>query len=239
MVITIVVDHPLDVPLSPAHLLFFLAFPFPFEPVLHLKARAKVRGLALKGDFIDRLLLVISRFFVLFYRCSQIGKVAQRLVPALLGTVCSRLLPLLALLLSEACEGESALGPLLSFLLRHLLHKTPHRVVLKCLLVLPSQDTYQFLPYYHQYTMLLALLGKTLYSSNAVLPTGYPEGPTQLKNISRGIVNLFRGAKHIVEVEGRKRLGIMRCWERFAIYAACLIPVTSFQTWNRFCKVAR
>src|SRR5437899_1274901 len=46
MVITIVVDHPLDVPLSPAHLLFFLAFPFPFEPALHLKARAKVRGLA-------------------------------------------------------------------------------------------------------------------------------------------------------------------------------------------------
>ena len=185
MVITIVVDHPLDVPLSPAHLLFFLAFLFPFEPALHPKARAKARGLALKGDLIDRLLLVISRFFVLFYRCSQIGKVAQRLVPALLGTVCSRLLPLLALLLSEACEGESALGPLLSFLLRHLLHKTPHRVVLKCLLVLPSQDTYQFLPYYHQYTMLLALLGKTLYSSNAVLPTGYPEGPTQLKNIRR------------------------------------------------------
>src|SRR5438067_7364436 len=64
MVITILVDHPLDVPLSPAHLLFFLAFPFPFEPALHPKARAKVRGLALKGDFIDRLLLVAKRFVV-------------------------------------------------------------------------------------------------------------------------------------------------------------------------------
>src|SRR5260221_2859425 len=106
MVITIVVDHPLNVPLSPAHLLFFLAFPFPFEPALNPKARAKVRGLSLKGDFIDPLLLVISRFFVLFYLGSQFGKVAQRLVPALLGTVCSRLLPLLALLLSEACEAS-------------------------------------------------------------------------------------------------------------------------------------
>jgi hypothetical protein len=124
MVITIVVDHPLDVPLSPAHLLFFLAFPFPFKPALHPKARAKARGLALKGDFIDRLDLVIHRFFVLLYRCSQIGKVAQRLVPPLLGTVCSRLLPLLALLLSEARQGEPALRPLLSFLLRHLLHRT-------------------------------------------------------------------------------------------------------------------
>jgi hypothetical protein len=47
-----VVDHPLDVPLSIAHLLFFLAFPFPLEPALHTKARAKVRDLALKGDFV-------------------------------------------------------------------------------------------------------------------------------------------------------------------------------------------
>lgn len=144
MVINIVLDHPLDVPLSPVHLLFFLAFPFPFEPALHPKARAKVRGLALKGDLIDRLLLAISRFFVLFYLGSQFGKVAQRLVPALLGTVCSRLLPLLALLLSEVREGESALRPFLSFLLRHLLHRIPRRVALKRLLVLLSQDTYQF-----------------------------------------------------------------------------------------------
>src|SRR2546430_6311418 len=50
VVIAIVVDHPLDVPLGPAHLLFFLAFPFPFEPALHPKARAKAKGLALKGD---------------------------------------------------------------------------------------------------------------------------------------------------------------------------------------------
>jgi hypothetical protein len=54
MVIDIVVDHPLDVPLSPAHLSFFLAFPFPFGPALHPKAGAKVRGLALKGDFIEK-----------------------------------------------------------------------------------------------------------------------------------------------------------------------------------------
>jgi hypothetical protein len=144
MVVAIVVDHPLDMPLSPAHLLFFLAFPFPFEPALHLKARAKVKGLALKGDLIDRLLLVVSRFFVLFYRCSQIGKVAQRLVPLLPCTVCSHLLPRLPLLLSEARQGESALRALLSFLLRLLLHRTPHRVVLTCLLVLLSRDTYQF-----------------------------------------------------------------------------------------------
>jgi hypothetical protein len=55
---------------------------------------------------------------------------------------------------------------------------------------------------------------------------------------STGIVNLFIGAKHIVEVEGRKMLGTMRCWEQLVIYIACLIPVTSFQVWNRFCKVA-
>ena len=130
MVITIVVDHPLDVPLSSVHLLFFLAFAFPFEPALHPKARAKVRGLALKGDLIDRLLLVISRFVVLFYRGAQIGKVAKRLVPPLLGTICSCLLPLLALLLSEAREGESALRSMLSFLLRHLL---PEPLIVWCL----------------------------------------------------------------------------------------------------------
>jgi hypothetical protein len=124
-------DHPLDVPLGPTHLLFFLAFPFPFEPALHPKARAKVRGLALKGDLIDRLLLVVSRFCVLFYRCSKIGKVAQGLVPLALGTLCRRLLPLLTLLLSQTCEGESALRPLLSFLFRLLAHRTPHLVVLK------------------------------------------------------------------------------------------------------------
>ena len=45
-----VVDHLPDVPLSTAHLLFFLAFPFPFEPALHPKARAKVRGPALELD---------------------------------------------------------------------------------------------------------------------------------------------------------------------------------------------
>lgn len=39
MVVTIVVDHPLDLPLSPAHLLFFPAFPFPFEPALHHSGR--------------------------------------------------------------------------------------------------------------------------------------------------------------------------------------------------------
>ena len=42
MVINIVLDHPLDVTLGPAHLLFFLACPFPFEPALHPKVRAKV-----------------------------------------------------------------------------------------------------------------------------------------------------------------------------------------------------
>ena len=153
MVITIVVDHPLDVPLSPAHLLFFLAFPFPFEPALHPKARAKARGLALKGDLIDRLLIVTPHFFVFFYGCSQLGKVAQRLVPVLPCTVCSRLLPLLALLLSEARQGESALRPLLSFLLRLLPHRTSHCVALKRLLVLLSQAAYQFCGY-HQYTTL-------------------------------------------------------------------------------------
>ena len=136
MVITIVVDHPLDVPLSPADLLFFLAFPFPFEPALHPKARAKVSGLALKGDLIDRPLLAVSRFLVLFDCCSQLGKLAQRLVPALLCTSCCRFLPLLALVLSEAGQGESALRPLLSFLLRLLPHRVPRRVALKRLLVL-------------------------------------------------------------------------------------------------------
>ena len=91
MVITIVVDHPPDVPLGPAHLLFFLAFSFPFEPALHAKARAKTKGIALKADLVDRLPLVISRCFVLFKRCSQI-EMAQRFVPTLLNTVRSRLL---------------------------------------------------------------------------------------------------------------------------------------------------
>jgi hypothetical protein len=144
MVINIVLDHPPDVPLGPAHLLFFLAFPFPFEPALHPKARAKVGGLALKGDLIDRPLPVIFRFFVLLYRCSQIRKVAQRLVPPLLGTVSSRLLPLLTLLLSEARQGESALHLGHAFFLRLSFHRNPHDVVLTCLPVLLSRATYRF-----------------------------------------------------------------------------------------------
>lgn len=114
----------------------------------------KARGLAPKGGFIDRHLLVISRFFVLFYRGSLIGKMAQRLVPPLLGALCSHLLPLLALLLSKARQGQPALRPLLAFLLRLLLHRTPQRVILNFLLALPSQDTYQFYHGSPQYTIL-------------------------------------------------------------------------------------
>ena len=110
-------------------------------------------GLTLKGDLIERLLIVTPHFFVLLYGCSQLGKVAQRFVPPLPCTVGSRLLPLLALLLSEAREGKSALRPLLSFLLRLLPHRTPHCVALKRLLVLLSQAAYQFCGY-HQYTTL-------------------------------------------------------------------------------------
>ncbi len=143
VVINIVLDHPPDVPLSQAHLLFFLACPFPFEPPLHPKARAKVRGLAFKGDLIDRLLLFVSRFFVLFERCSQLGKLAQRFVPPLPTGLGSRLLPLLTFLLAEARQSEPALCALLSFLLRLLLHRTPHRVMLKRLPVLLSEDTYR------------------------------------------------------------------------------------------------
>ncbi len=41
MVITIIHYHPLDVALSPTHLVFDLSQSFPFEPPLQTKARAK------------------------------------------------------------------------------------------------------------------------------------------------------------------------------------------------------
>jgi hypothetical protein len=139
-----VVAHPLDVPLSPAHLVFFL--PFPVEPAWHTKARAQGRGLALKADFLDRLLLVASRFFVVVHPGSQLGKLAQRRVPPLLGTGCSPVVPLLALVLSQAPEGESAWRPKHASLLRLLAHRTRHGVRLACLLVLSSEDPGQVCP---------------------------------------------------------------------------------------------
>ena len=48
MVVANALNHPLDVPFGPNHLLFFPAFPLPFELALHPKARAKVSGLAFK-----------------------------------------------------------------------------------------------------------------------------------------------------------------------------------------------
>jgi hypothetical protein len=172
VVIDIVLDHPADVPLGPTHLLLFLALPFLFEPALYPKARAKVRGLALKGDLVDRPLLAVSRFLVLFDGCSQLGKLAQRFVPLVLCTSCCRLLPLLALVLSEARECESALSALLSFLLRLWLHSTPCRVVLTYLLVLREEDTHR-----HPLLAFCCPSSRSLYSGHerAVSSSGGPK----------------------------------------------------------------
>ena len=122
MIITIILDHPLDVALSPAHLVFDLSLSFPFEPPLQTKARAKQMFLPLKGDFIDRPLTAIDMYFLLVQGCSKIGKVAHGLVPLLFGALCSCALPLLPLVLSVTGEGEPALRSLLSFLFRLLAH---------------------------------------------------------------------------------------------------------------------
>ncbi len=86
--------------------------------------------LPLKGDLIDCPITVIDTFFLLVQGCSKIGKVAQGLVPLLLGALGSCLLPLLPLLLSRAGEGEPALRSLLSFLFRLLAHE--HLIFLAC-----------------------------------------------------------------------------------------------------------
>ncbi len=122
MIITIIFDHPLDVPLSPTHLVFDLSLSFPFEPPLQTKARAKQAFLPLKGDFIDCPLKAIDTSFLLVEGCSKIGKVVQGLVPLTFGALCCCVLPLLPVLLSRTGECESALRSLLSFLFRLLAH---------------------------------------------------------------------------------------------------------------------
>ncbi len=56
------------------------------------------------------------------------------------------MVPLLAVVLSQARQGESAWRPRHAFLLRLLAHGTPHGVRLVCLLVLPSEDPDQVSP---------------------------------------------------------------------------------------------
>src|SRR5262249_45436978 len=123
VIITIMFDHPLHVALSPTHLFFDPSLSFPFEPSLQTKTRAKLMVLPLKGDLINCPLTIIDTFFVLVQGCSKIGKVAHGLVPLLFSTVCCSLLPLLPLLLSRTRKCESALGSLLSFLFRLLVHE--------------------------------------------------------------------------------------------------------------------
>ncbi len=118
-------DHPLDMALSPTHLFFDLSLSFPFEPSLQTKARAKMMVLPLKGDLIDCPLTPIDIYFLLVQRCSKISKLAHGLVPLLFGTVCCCVLPLLPLLLSISSKCQSALRSLLSLLFCLLAHENP------------------------------------------------------------------------------------------------------------------
>jgi hypothetical protein len=122
VVITIIVYHPLDVPLGPTHLPLRCSCSFPFEPPLQMKARTKPMYFALKGDRIHHLPIAIASLVFLQW-CSKLGKVAQGLVPLLFGMVCCCALPMLPLLLSKTRQCQSALGSLLSFLFRLLTHE--------------------------------------------------------------------------------------------------------------------
>lgn len=148
MVITIVFYHPLHVPLGPTHLLLDLSLPFPFEPPLHTKARAKPMCFAFKGDCIHHLPLAIASLLFL-QRCSKISKLAHGLVPPLFGAMGCCLLPLLPLLLSIPSECESALRSLLSLLFCLLAHEHPLLVVGVSRWVLalcPSAETHTAAP---------------------------------------------------------------------------------------------
>ncbi len=115
VIVTIIVDHPLYVPLSPTHLLFLQSFSF--EPALEMKATSQSRDFSLKSNLIHDFRVGIDRFSALFQRCSKIGELAQGLVPLFFCTLCSCPLTLLSLLLPIVNKSKSALCSLLSFLL--------------------------------------------------------------------------------------------------------------------------
>jgi hypothetical protein len=121
MVITIIVYHPLDVPLGPTHLLLRYSCLFSFEPPLQAKARTEPMYFSFKCDCIHHLPTTLASL-VFLHCCSKIGKEAQGLVPPLFGTMGGTALPLLPKLVPETFECQSALRSLLSFLFCLLTH---------------------------------------------------------------------------------------------------------------------
>ena len=139
LVIDIVLDHPPDVPLSPAHVLLFLAFPFPFEPALHPKARAKASRLALKGDLIDRLLPFLR--VVLALLPDRQGDAASCSTADLHGgqpfVAAARVVAV------GSAPGRVGFAPVAVVSSSSFASQNPRRVALKRLLVLLSEDTYR------------------------------------------------------------------------------------------------
>ena len=116
MIITVIVDHPLHVPLCPAHVLLCETTPGPLQPALDVQTAATAMGAPLEGNHIARIGVAVCGWSALLERCSQCGELTQGLWPLVFCPLCRRRLAACPFLMLVTSERQSTLRSLLPFL---------------------------------------------------------------------------------------------------------------------------
>ncbi len=137
MIITVIFNHPLHMPLRPAHMVLFDATLGPFQPTLYLQTAAKARGALLEGHHIFKTGVAITRCSVLLECRSQRSQLPQGRLPLVFCPLCRRCLAACSFLLLVTSECQATLCALLSFLFRLCSHLFAPSIVL--LRIVPYQ----------------------------------------------------------------------------------------------------
>ena len=116
MIITVIVDHPLHVPLGPAHVLLCETVPGPLQPALDMQTAAIAMGAPLEGNHIAGIGVAVCGWSALLERCSECGELTQGLWPSVFCSLCSHRLAANSFLLLMTSERQSTLRSLLPFL---------------------------------------------------------------------------------------------------------------------------
>ncbi len=116
MIIAVMVNHPLHVPLGPAHVLLCEAAPGPLQPALDVQTAAIAMGAPLEGNYIAGIGVAVCGWSALLERCSECCELAQGLWPSVFCPLCSRCLAACPFLLLMTSERQSTLRSLLPFL---------------------------------------------------------------------------------------------------------------------------
>ena len=116
MIITVIVDHPLHVPLCPAHVLLCDAAPGSLQPALDVQTAATAMGAPREGNHIAGIGVAVCGWSAFLERCSECCELAQGLWPSVFCPLCSSRLAACPFLLLVTSERQSTLRSLLPFL---------------------------------------------------------------------------------------------------------------------------